>query len=154
VVKTLKGVIVVPTASVQRGPTGTFLYVMDDNGTAQLRPVTVGQQDDQQAVIETGLKLGEKVITTGFARLSDGAKVEVAAPDATGAPLVDDKTPPAAASGEAQPANATTGEGNGKRRHKDGAGGQHRRQNGGNAAEGGQSGSTGTSGNSTSPPAP
>ncbi|MDQ0393138.1 efflux RND transporter periplasmic adaptor subunit [Labrys monachus] len=80
--RTLKDVIVIPTAAVQRGPNGTFVYVMSDEGKAQMRPVTIQQQDDQQAVVATGLKVGEHVITTGFARLSDGASVQIAAPGA------------------------------------------------------------------------
>src|SRR4029077_13970819 len=79
-VQTIKDAIVVPTAAVQRGPNGPFLYILTDDNKAQMRPVTVGQQGDIQSVVTDGLKLNEKVITSGFARLTDGAKVEVSAP--------------------------------------------------------------------------
>jgi membrane fusion protein, multidrug efflux system len=76
-VDTLQQVIVVPTAAVQRGPNGTFAYVAGDDSAATVRPVTVAQQDDVQAVIASGIDDGERVITTGFARLTDGTKITI-----------------------------------------------------------------------------
>ncbi|CAM5766146.1 hypothetical protein LMIY3S_01722 [Labrys miyagiensis] len=153
-VRTLKGAIVVPTAAVQRGPSGTFLYVLNE-GKAELRTVTVGQQGDQQTVIETGLKLGEKVITTGFARLSDGASVETAAPAAAAGPAADKgmgtDADANAAPVQAGAEGASQAEGNDKRWQK-GTGGQRRHQDGVNASEGAQPGA-GTGGNAESRPA-
>ncbi len=83
-VDTLRQVVVVPTAAVQRGPNGTYVYVIRDNETVTVRPITVTQQDDQQAVIATGLAPGERVVTTGFARLSEGANVTVASAEEAG----------------------------------------------------------------------
>jgi multidrug efflux system membrane fusion protein len=76
-VDTLREVVVVPSAAVQRGPNGTFAYVAEDDGTASVRPVTVAQQDDVQAVIAAGIEGGERVVTTGFAQLTDGAKITI-----------------------------------------------------------------------------
>jgi membrane fusion protein, multidrug efflux system len=75
-IDTLRNVVVVPTASVQRGPTGTFVYVIADDKVS-VRPVTVSQQDDMQTVIASGLQPSERVVTTGFARLSEGSAVTV-----------------------------------------------------------------------------
>ena len=72
---TLRNVVVVPTAAVQRGPNGTFVYVVKDDNTVTVRNVTVGQQDDLEAVIDTGLTPPERVVTTGFARLAEGTTV-------------------------------------------------------------------------------
>src|SRR5262249_27530902 len=44
-IDTLRNVVVVPTASVQRGPNGTFVYAVGDDNTAAMRPVNVTQQD-------------------------------------------------------------------------------------------------------------
>jgi multidrug efflux system membrane fusion protein len=74
---TRRQVVVVPTASVQRGPNGTFVYVVGDDDTATVRPVTVVQQDDVQAVIGKGLRPAERVVTTGFVRLTEGSRVRV-----------------------------------------------------------------------------
>ena len=54
-IDTLRQVIVVPTAAVQRGPNGTFAYIIEGGDTATVRPVTVAQQDDVQAVIADGM---------------------------------------------------------------------------------------------------
>ncbi|HEV2000770.1 MAG TPA: efflux RND transporter periplasmic adaptor subunit [Xanthobacteraceae bacterium] len=77
-IETLPQVVVVPTAAVQRGPSGTFVYVVQDD-TAAMRPVTVSNQDENRSVIASGLKPDERVVTTGFARLTDGSAVTVEA---------------------------------------------------------------------------
>jgi multidrug efflux system membrane fusion protein len=126
-VQTLKQVVVVPTAAVQRGPNGTFVYVVDAESKVAVRPVTVNQQDDTGAVISDGLKTDERVVTTGFTRLSNGTRVRVQtgdepAPDA--APGVAPQTPTAAApegrkkreGGQGQGQSEGQGERDGKRR--------------------------------------
>jgi multidrug efflux system membrane fusion protein len=82
-IDTLKQVIVIPTGAVQRGPTGTFVYVVKDDNTSTIRPITVQKQDESQTVISKGLDAGERVVTTGFARLTDGAKVTISTGDGT-----------------------------------------------------------------------
>jgi multidrug efflux system membrane fusion protein len=76
-VDTMRSVIVVPSAAVQRGPNGTFVYVANDDNAVAVHPVTVAQQDDTQAVISAGLAEGERVVTTGFNQLTDGAKIAI-----------------------------------------------------------------------------
>jgi membrane fusion protein, multidrug efflux system len=80
-IDTLKQVVVVPTQSVQRGPNGPFAYVVQADDKVALRPVAVTMQNDTDAVIAKGLREGERVVTTGFARLKDGASVTVAKPE-------------------------------------------------------------------------
>lgn len=100
-VDTLRHVVVVPTAAVQRGPNGTFAYVIKEGegskasgagkdnaggeggATVAVRPVTVSQQDDLQAVIASGLQAGERVVTSGFAQLTDGKEVVISREEAT-----------------------------------------------------------------------
>jgi multidrug efflux system membrane fusion protein len=81
-----RGATVVPTAAVQRGPNGTFVYGLDED-RAVLKPVTVGRQTEALAVITAGIAPGERVITTGFARLTDGDRVRVAEPASPDAPV-------------------------------------------------------------------
>jgi multidrug efflux system membrane fusion protein len=76
-IDTKRNVVVVPTAAVQRGPNGTFAFVVTPEDTVVTRPITISQQDDVQSVIATGLQAGERVITSGFARLTEGSKVQV-----------------------------------------------------------------------------
>ena len=68
-----------PTAAVQRGPNGTFVYVIDAESKVAVRPITIAMQDDARAVISDGVKAQEQVVTTGFTRLSNGTRVRVQA---------------------------------------------------------------------------
>jgi multidrug efflux system membrane fusion protein len=79
-VATLRQVVVVPSAAVQRGPNGTFAYITNDD-IATVRPVMVAQQDDIEAVILSGIDEGERVVTTGFSQLTDGAKITIGTQD-------------------------------------------------------------------------
>ena len=83
-IDTLKGVAVIPTGAVQRGPNGTFAYVIKDDNTVAMRPIVVQKQDETQTVVKSGLTPPERVVTTGFVRLTDGSKVTIGSAD--GAP--------------------------------------------------------------------
>jgi membrane fusion protein, multidrug efflux system len=76
-VDTLSQAIVVPTSAVQRGPAGTFSYVIGDGDIVTAKPVAVTQQNETDAVLASGIAPSDRVVTTGFANLSDGAKVIV-----------------------------------------------------------------------------
>ncbi len=75
VVNTKKGAIVVPAPAVQRGPTGTFVYVVGDDGTAQPRPCEIDSMQGEIAIISKGLRAGERVITDGQSQLAPGSRV-------------------------------------------------------------------------------
>ncbi len=79
-VETRSQALLVPAVAVQRGPQGTFVYVVDANKTAQLVPVTVGLITAGRAVIEKGLSGGEQVVTEGQNQLRPGGKVEPVKP--------------------------------------------------------------------------
>jgi multidrug efflux system membrane fusion protein len=81
---TRRQVVVVPTAAIQRGPNGTLVYVLRDDSTVTVRPVKLSQQDEIQSVIDAGLQAGERVITTGFARLTEGTAVTVSSAEDSG----------------------------------------------------------------------
>lgn len=76
-VQTLDKAIVVPTAAVQRGPAGTFVYVIGNDNIVTARTVKVTQQTETNAVIASGVTVEDQVVTTGFANLSEGAKVAI-----------------------------------------------------------------------------
>jgi multidrug efflux system membrane fusion protein len=82
-VETLTQALVVPTSAVQRGPIGTFSYVIGEDNVASAKAVTVTQQNEHDAVIASGLSPSDRVVTTGFANLSDGSKVIVGRDDQT-----------------------------------------------------------------------
>jgi len=79
-IETLSRIVVVPTAAIQRGPNGTFVYVVRADDTVTVRQVTVKQQNDQEAAIQDGLKAGEIVVTSGFGRLRESEQVVVDRP--------------------------------------------------------------------------
>ena len=67
-VDTLTQVVVVPTAAVQRGPNGTFVYVVGDDNTVTMRPIVVQQQNETQTGDrERPVRRRDRVVTTGFA---------------------------------------------------------------------------------------
>ena len=76
---TLRDVVIVPSAAVQRGAQGMFVYVVKPDNTVELRTVTLGPLDGQRQAINNGLRAGETVVTDGVDRLRPGAQVEVAA---------------------------------------------------------------------------
>jgi len=131
-VETLPNAIVVPTSAVQRGPAGTFSYVIGDGNIVSAKPVVVTQQNENDAVIASGLATSDRVVTTGFANLADGAKVVVgkdnAAPTADLAPRKkrsskDGQAKDAQAKdGQAKQGQGTDGEPRGKRDQKGQAG--------------------------------
>ena len=92
-INTLKDVVVAPTAAVQRGPRGTFVYVVQDDNKVAIRQVSLLQQDETQAVIDKGLNTGERVVTTGFARLTNGADVTVTNAEQVPAPSTEPAQP-------------------------------------------------------------
>jgi len=70
------GAIVVPAPSVQDGQTGSFIFVVKADKTAEVRPVTVGPSRNGETLIEKGLEAGETVVVDGQVRLTAGAKVD------------------------------------------------------------------------------
>jgi len=74
-VRTIKDAVVVPVAAVRHGNTGDYVFVLKDDQTVALRPVTRGQATVDKVQIATGLQIGERVITEGADRLRDGSRV-------------------------------------------------------------------------------
>ena len=146
-VETLKGVTTIPSAAVQRGPNGTFVYIVNQDETVAMKAVKVRQQDDTLAVITEGVAAGDKVVTTGFARLQDGSKVQISAsPDQAtpNAPATDASGQPVA---ENDPQSGQTNDANGgerpHRRHNgQGGNGGHRGQHAAGAGQGADAGSS------------
>ena len=75
---TLNGVIVIPSAAVQRGAQGLFVYVVGPDNTVAQRPVKLGPTEGQRVAVTDGLAAGEMLVTDGLDRLRPGARVEVA----------------------------------------------------------------------------
>ena len=72
-----KGVLIVPTDTVQHGANGLYVFVVDDQNRAQVREVKVAHQDTATAVISEGLKEGDRVVTSGEFLLQPGSIVTI-----------------------------------------------------------------------------
>ena len=73
--ETRKDALTVPVSAIQRGPQGTFVYLVDDKNTVQIRPVQVALTQGNVALIASGLQNGEKVVTDGQEKLQVGSRV-------------------------------------------------------------------------------
>lgn len=74
-VETLNNVITIPTAAIQHGSKGDYVFILNDNHTVKFQKVTTGTVEKDDTVIIDGLKAGELVVTEGADRLTDGAEV-------------------------------------------------------------------------------
>jgi multidrug efflux system membrane fusion protein len=75
-VATRDNVVLVPSAAVQRGQSGAFVYVVDAERRVQRRAVVIGPQAADEVVVESGLEAGESVVVEGVDKLRDGIAVE------------------------------------------------------------------------------
>ena len=80
VVETLRNVVTAPTAAIQRGEPGTFVYVIKPDNTVHVQAVKLGPTDGDKVEIEAGLSEGDHVVTDGADRLREGAKVTIPPP--------------------------------------------------------------------------
>lgn len=78
-VETRSDAVLAPTAAIQRGVQGTFVYVVKEDRTVTLRPVKVGPSEGENAAIEEGLSVGEQVVVDGADKLREGSKVALTA---------------------------------------------------------------------------
>ena len=78
--ETRKNAVTVPASAIQRGPDGSFTYVVDSNNTVQMRPVQIGLTQGRTVVIATGLQGGDRIVTDGQEKLQAGSRVVPQAP--------------------------------------------------------------------------
>jgi len=96
---TLRNATVVPAVGVQRGPQGTFVYVVDADNRVAVRPIEVSRIEGDVALITRGLQVGEQLVTEGTSRLRAGARVVPRTAPAEGGTGQPSDTPGAAPQG-------------------------------------------------------
>jgi multidrug efflux system membrane fusion protein len=74
-VDTKRNLTIVPTAAIQRGPQGTYVYAVDGTNTAKIHNITIAQTTNDSVGISAGLNQGEVVVIDGQDKLQDGTKV-------------------------------------------------------------------------------
>jgi membrane fusion protein, multidrug efflux system len=101
----------VPTAAVQRGAPGTFVFVVNDDRSVSVRPVKLGPVQGEVTAIDSGVAPGDMVVVDGADKLREGAKVELVTREAqaSGAPAAAGAGPPRGnrSGGERAPSDGT-----------------------------------------------
>jgi multidrug efflux system membrane fusion protein len=128
----MKQALVVPAAAIRHGPKGDFVFVIDAQNTAHVRTVKVGPSVDDRTSVTAGLEDGERVVTEGGDRLTDGSVVRL--PGQGGG--MKGGAPGGQGAHGSWPGGGQRGQGNGN-----GQGRRHRRQNGQPSGDQPQSGS-------------
>jgi membrane fusion protein, multidrug efflux system len=100
-IDTLQNVTVVPTAAIQRGAPGTFVYLVNADNSVTVKPVTLGPTSGERVAVQSGLSPGDKVVIDGADKLRNGAMV-VLRPASNGNPAAATAPSPGAA-GTANP---------------------------------------------------
>jgi membrane fusion protein, multidrug efflux system len=75
---TAAGATIIPSAAVQRGAPGTFVYLVKPDSTVSVQKVTLGPSDSDRVVVTNGLQPGDNIVVDGADKLRDGAQVTVA----------------------------------------------------------------------------
>ncbi|HPT48907.1 MAG TPA: MdtA/MuxA family multidrug efflux RND transporter periplasmic adaptor subunit [Accumulibacter sp.] len=86
-----KEATVIPSAAIQRGARGTFVYAVDGENSVKAVPVSAGAVDGELTAVDGALTPGDKVVSDGADKLRDGAKVEVISPEKSRATADDAK---------------------------------------------------------------
>jgi membrane fusion protein, multidrug efflux system len=73
--------VLIPSSAIQRGPQGTFVYLVKADRTVTVRPITVGVVQGDDTSIAAGLAEGEVVVVDGAERLREGSKVDLKDPN-------------------------------------------------------------------------
>jgi multidrug efflux system membrane fusion protein len=109
-----KGLTLVPVPAIQRGPQGTYVYVVGQGNVVNIRPITIAQTTGNTAGLSAGLKPGEVVVTDGQDKLQDSSKVVPNTSPAGNAPA-DSSATPAANQQQSAPQQGKSGHSGGKK---------------------------------------
>ena len=82
-VRTDANALTIPAAALQRGPQGTFVYLVRPDSTVTAQPVTIANNSETIAIVTQGLEAGQQVVTSNAFRLQPGARVRVLTPEHT-----------------------------------------------------------------------
>ena len=74
---TLKNAVLAPSAAIQFGTDGSYVYVVGEDSKVSLRQLKLGASDGSSTVVVNGLKVGDRVVLEGTDRLREGSPVEV-----------------------------------------------------------------------------
>ncbi len=78
-----KNLVIVPASAIQRGPQGTYVYVVQGGNTVKIQTVTIAQATADRVGLSAGLNGGDVVVVDGQDKLQDGSKVSPTTASAT-----------------------------------------------------------------------
>jgi multidrug efflux system membrane fusion protein len=84
-VRTLRNAMTLPTTAVQLGPNGPFTYVVTPDSTVEVRQLKIGEESGGLTIVNSGLALNERVVTSNQYRLQAGVHVRAVTTEAAGA---------------------------------------------------------------------
>lgn len=93
-VETHTAATIIPSAAVQFGTQGTFVYVVGDDNKVSIRAVSIVASDAERSMVNEGVQQGERLVTEGTDRLRDGSEVEVIEPTAAQTPDAEGQAEP------------------------------------------------------------
>ncbi|WP_244488058.1 efflux RND transporter periplasmic adaptor subunit [Aureimonas sp. Leaf454] len=110
---TLEDAVSIPTMALMQGPQGAFVYTVNGENVAEVRPIRTGTEMGDQIVVSDGLKSGDRIVTVGVVKVRPNAPVTPAAPEAAtaAAPSVPANAATPAGSSEQAPAAGGAGTG-------------------------------------------
>jgi multidrug efflux system membrane fusion protein len=74
---TLRSITIIPTAAIQRGIMGSFVFVVEEDKTVSVRPLTLGSTEGEKVAVLEGLRPDERVVVDGADKLREGIKVKL-----------------------------------------------------------------------------
>jgi multidrug efflux system membrane fusion protein len=107
-VDTLHDVVVLPTSAIQRGAPGTFVYLVNQDNTVTVKPITLGPTGGDRVAVKSGLTAGDRVVIDGADKLRNGARVTVRAEEGTANPAASGPGAGGGASSAGAPGGAPT----------------------------------------------
>jgi membrane fusion protein, multidrug efflux system len=118
--ETRKNAVVMPSAAVQQGPQGSFVYLVKPDKTVTVRPVSIGAAQGNLVQVASGVAINDVVVTDGQDKLQENSKVE---PHQQAAKVAQNAAGgnPNSASTSSNPASANPGPGNARPRHPQGS---------------------------------
>ncbi|HEX4228994.1 MAG TPA: efflux RND transporter periplasmic adaptor subunit [Bryobacteraceae bacterium] len=72
-----RGVVIIPMVAVQRGPIGTYVYLVKPDKSVTVQPIAIGDTEGNNVAVEKGLRTGDPIVIDGADKLAEGMKVEV-----------------------------------------------------------------------------
>jgi multidrug efflux system membrane fusion protein len=150
-VDVLRNATIMPTSAVQRGAPGTFVYLLGEDNTVSVRPITLGPISGERVAVQSGLAPGDRVVVDGADRLRNGARVTLREPSGSEAGAA---APPRARGGGRQGGGERRGGGEAAGTAGDAAAAQETQAGGGERRGGGRRNAgeaAGTAGDAAAP---